>query len=99
MRKQLFAHLAKGGEGLGPLIIEAAAQIRKPKAEVADQFRLPAIMSPHLRQAVAIGLKKFGCDACVFSRAAGEDNTCAHSAPWAWLTLTLKGNYKARRQG
>ena len=35
MRKQLFAHLAKGGEGLDPLIIEAAAQIRKPKTEVA----------------------------------------------------------------
>jgi formate dehydrogenase subunit delta len=33
MRKQLFAHLAKGGEGLDPLIIEAAAQIRKPKTE------------------------------------------------------------------
>ena len=30
MRKQLIAHLAKGGEGLDPLIIEAAAQIRKP---------------------------------------------------------------------
>lgn len=35
MRKQLFAHLAKGGEGLDPLIIEAAAQIRKPKTEAA----------------------------------------------------------------
>lgn len=35
MRKQLFAHLAKGGEGLDPLIIEAAAQIRKPKEEAA----------------------------------------------------------------
>ena len=35
MRKQLFAHLAKGGEGLDPLIIEAATQIRKPKTEAA----------------------------------------------------------------
>ena len=35
MRKQLFAHLAKGGAGLDPLIIEAAAQIRKPKTEAA----------------------------------------------------------------
>jgi hypothetical protein len=35
MRKQLIAHLAKGGEGLDPLIIEAAAQIRKPKTEAA----------------------------------------------------------------
>jgi formate dehydrogenase subunit delta len=32
MRKQLFAHLAKGGEGLDPLVIEAAAQIRNPGA-------------------------------------------------------------------
>ena len=35
MRKQLFAHLAKGGEGLDPIILEAAAQIRKPKADAA----------------------------------------------------------------
>ncbi|MGB8313748.1 MAG: formate dehydrogenase subunit delta [Aestuariivirga sp.] len=35
MRKQLFAHLAKGGAGLDPLIIEASAQIRKPKTEAA----------------------------------------------------------------
>jgi hypothetical protein len=35
MRKQLLAHLAMGGEGLDPLIIEAAAQIRKPKEEAA----------------------------------------------------------------
>jgi formate dehydrogenase subunit delta len=35
MRKQLFAHLAKGGEGLDPLIVEAAANIRKPKVEAA----------------------------------------------------------------
>ena len=35
MRKQLFSHLANDGEGLDPLIIEAAAQIRKPKAEAA----------------------------------------------------------------
>ena len=35
MRKHLFDHLAKGGEGLDPLIIEAAAQIRKPKMDAA----------------------------------------------------------------
>ena len=35
MRKHLLKHLAKGGEGLDPLIIEAAAQIRRPKTEVA----------------------------------------------------------------
>lgn len=34
MRKHFFDYLAKGGEGLDPLIIEAAAQVRKPKAEV-----------------------------------------------------------------
>jgi formate dehydrogenase subunit delta len=35
MRKHLFEHLAKGGEGLDPLIIGAAPQIRKPKADAA----------------------------------------------------------------
>ena len=35
MRKQLIAHLATGGEGLDPLIIEGASQIRKPKTEAA----------------------------------------------------------------
>lgn len=35
MRRQLFAHLAKGGEGLDPLIVEAAAAVRKPKADAA----------------------------------------------------------------
>ena len=35
MRKHLFEHLAKGGEGLDPLIIEAAAQLRKPKMDAA----------------------------------------------------------------
>ena len=35
MRKHLFEHLAKGGEGLDPLIIEAASQIRKPATEAA----------------------------------------------------------------
>ena len=33
MRKHFFDYLAKGGEGLDPLIIEAAAQVRKPKPE------------------------------------------------------------------
>jgi len=31
MRRQLFQHLEKGGEGLDPFFIEAAAQIRRPK--------------------------------------------------------------------
>ena len=35
MRKHFFDYLAKGGEGLDPLIIEAAAQVRKPKMDVA----------------------------------------------------------------
>lgn len=35
MRAQLFAHLAKGGEGLAPLVTDAAAQIHKPKTEAA----------------------------------------------------------------
>ena len=35
MRKHFFDYLAKGGEGLDPLIIEAAAQVRKPKLDAA----------------------------------------------------------------
>jgi formate dehydrogenase subunit delta len=35
MRKHFFDYLAKGGEGLDPLIIEAAAQVRKPKVDAA----------------------------------------------------------------
>ena len=35
MRAHLFVHLAKGGEGLDPLVIEASANIRKPKADAA----------------------------------------------------------------
>ena len=31
MRTHLFAYLAKGGDGLDPLVVEAAATIRKPK--------------------------------------------------------------------
>ena len=30
MRAQLFAHLAAGGDGLHPLVAQAAAQIRRP---------------------------------------------------------------------
>ncbi|MFN4101836.1 MAG: formate dehydrogenase subunit delta [Pararhodobacter sp.] len=30
MRRQLFAKLDAGGEGFAPLVIEAAAQIRRP---------------------------------------------------------------------
>jgi formate dehydrogenase subunit delta len=35
MRKHFFDYLAKGGEGLDPLIIEASAQVRKPKMDAA----------------------------------------------------------------
>ena len=35
MRKHFFDYLAKGGEGLDPLIVEAAAQVRKPKMDTA----------------------------------------------------------------
>ena len=33
MRKHFFDYLAKGGEGFDPLIVEAAAQVRKPKMD------------------------------------------------------------------
>jgi formate dehydrogenase subunit delta len=33
MRNQLFALLDQGGAGLRPLVIEAAARIRRPQAE------------------------------------------------------------------
>ncbi|GHD99036.1 hypothetical protein U879_03280 [Defluviimonas sp. 20V17] len=32
MRSQLFAHVEAGGEGLDPLVLEAASAIRRPKA-------------------------------------------------------------------
>ena len=32
MRKQLFDHIAAGGAGLKPLVLEAAAQVRPVKA-------------------------------------------------------------------
>jgi formate dehydrogenase subunit delta len=35
MRKHFFDYLAEGGEGFDPLIIEAAAQVRKPKMDTA----------------------------------------------------------------
>ncbi len=35
MRTHLFAYLEKGGAGIDPLVIEASAQIRKPKVEAA----------------------------------------------------------------
>mgnify|MGYP003547786586 FL=1 len=35
MRTHLFEHLAKGGEGLHPLVKDASALIRKPKAQAA----------------------------------------------------------------
>jgi formate dehydrogenase subunit delta len=35
MRTHLFNYLAKGGAGLDPLVIEASANIREPKADAA----------------------------------------------------------------
>lgn len=35
MRKAFFDHIAKGGEGLDPLVREAAALVRKLKPEAA----------------------------------------------------------------
>lgn len=35
MRRQLLAHLDKGGEGLDPLVREAAAKIKRPVSEAA----------------------------------------------------------------
>ena len=35
MRAQLFAIIAEGGEGLKPLVLEAAPRIRKPPANPA----------------------------------------------------------------
>ena len=35
MRKAFFDHIAKGGEGFDPLVKEAAALVRKVKAEAA----------------------------------------------------------------
>jgi formate dehydrogenase subunit delta len=32
MRRQLLDHIATGGDGLRPLVLEAAARIRQPKA-------------------------------------------------------------------
>jgi formate dehydrogenase subunit delta len=31
MRRDLFAHLDKGGEGLDPLVVKAAAAVKRPK--------------------------------------------------------------------
>ncbi|MCA1369070.1 formate dehydrogenase subunit delta [Bradyrhizobium sp. BRP14] len=31
MRRKLFEHIEAGGEGLNPLVIEAAAKIRRPE--------------------------------------------------------------------
>jgi formate dehydrogenase subunit delta len=31
MRRDLFAHIDKGGEGLQPLVIAAAANVKRPK--------------------------------------------------------------------
>ena len=32
MRRKLFEHIEHGGEGLNPLVLEAAPKIRKPEA-------------------------------------------------------------------
>ncbi|WEX88996.1 formate dehydrogenase subunit delta [Sinorhizobium garamanticum] len=32
MRRKLFEHIEAGGEGLNPLVLEAAAKIRRPEA-------------------------------------------------------------------
>ncbi|WEX77168.1 formate dehydrogenase subunit delta [Sinorhizobium numidicum] len=32
MRRKLFEHIERGGEGLNPLVIEAASKIRRPEA-------------------------------------------------------------------
>lgn len=31
MRRKLFEHIAHGGEGLNPLVLEAAEKIRRPQ--------------------------------------------------------------------
>ena len=35
MRRQLFVHLDRGGDGLEPLVIAAGATIRRPKEDAA----------------------------------------------------------------
>jgi formate dehydrogenase subunit delta len=35
MRREFFAHVAKGGAGLDPMVLAAAALVRKPKDEAA----------------------------------------------------------------
>lgn len=37
MRKDFFAHMAKGGEGFDALVREAAAQVRKPRRAPHDE--------------------------------------------------------------
>jgi formate dehydrogenase subunit delta len=32
MRRDFFVHLDKGGEGLDPLVVKAAAHVKRPKA-------------------------------------------------------------------
>jgi len=41
MREKFFQHLAAGGEGLDPLVIEASKIIRKPDNHKPVQSRLP----------------------------------------------------------
>jgi formate dehydrogenase subunit delta len=35
MRREFFAHVEKGGAGLDPMVLSAAALVRKPKIETA----------------------------------------------------------------
>jgi formate dehydrogenase subunit delta len=35
MREAFFEHLARGGEGFDPLVLEASELVRRPKAPVA----------------------------------------------------------------
>jgi formate dehydrogenase subunit delta len=35
MRRDFFAHVEKGGAGFDPMVLAAAAQVRKPKDEAA----------------------------------------------------------------
>lgn len=46
MRKHLFAHLEKGGEGLDPFFLEAAKQIRRPSQHV-ERAKHQADILPH----------------------------------------------------
>jgi formate dehydrogenase subunit delta len=46
MRRQLFQHLEKGGEGLDPFFLEAAKQIRRP-SQAVEKPKHQADILPH----------------------------------------------------